>query len=120
MFISGEGDCQILGGIFKCRLRKSQVYDTHLIWQEIMYDDSDDHPGSSGNSGTMIMDTTCPPSNIRYPQDVSLLNAASENTEKLLDIQDSVELASKKLNIVERAYSCYPQLVNAYNFAALF
>lgn len=39
-------------------------------------DDSDDAPGSSGNSGTMIMDATCAPSNIRYPQDVSLLSEA--------------------------------------------
>ena len=39
-------------------------------------DDSDDHSGSSGNSGTMIVDATCAPSNIRYPQDVSLLNEA--------------------------------------------
>ena len=49
-------------------------------------DDSDDHPGSSGNSGTMIVDATCAPSNIRYPQDVSLLNEARENAEKLLDV----------------------------------
>ena len=49
-------------------------------------DDSDDRPGSSGNSGTMIVDATCAPSNIRYPQDVSLLNEARENAEKLLDV----------------------------------
>ena len=33
----------------------------------------------------MIVDATCAPSNIRYPQDASLLNEARENTEKLLD-----------------------------------
>ena len=49
-------------------------------------DDSDDHPGAGGNSGTMIVDATCAPSNIRYPQDVSLLNEARENAEKLLDV----------------------------------
>jgi len=49
-------------------------------------DDSEDHPGTSGNSGTMIVDATCAPSNIRYPQDVSLLNEARENAEKLLDV----------------------------------
>ncbi len=48
-------------------------------------DDSDDDPGTGGNSGTMIVDATCAPSNIRYPQDVSLLNEARENAEKLLD-----------------------------------
>ena len=49
-------------------------------------DDSDDHPGAGGNSGTMIVDATCAPSNIRYPQDVSLLNEARENAEKILDV----------------------------------
>ena len=49
-------------------------------------DDSDGQPGTGGNSGTMIVDTTCAPSNIRYPQDVSLLNEARENAEKLLDV----------------------------------
>lgn len=49
-------------------------------------DDSNDHPGSGGNSGTMIVDATCAPSNIRYPQDASLLNEARENAENLLDI----------------------------------
>ena len=29
-------------------------------------DDSGNHPGTGGNSGTMIMDATCAPSNIRY------------------------------------------------------
>lgn len=48
-------------------------------------DDSDDHSRTGGNSGTMIVDATCAPSNIRYPQDVSLLNEARENAEKLLD-----------------------------------
>ena len=34
----------------------------------------------------MIVDATCAPSNIRYPQDVSLLNEARENSETLLDV----------------------------------
>ena len=49
-------------------------------------DDSDGQPGTGGNSGTMIVDATCAPSNIRYPQDVSLLNEARENGETLLDV----------------------------------
>ncbi|NLJ30462.1 MAG: IS5 family transposase [Clostridiales bacterium] len=47
--------------------------------------DDDDDRGNGGNSGTMIVDATCAPSNIRYPQDASLLNEARENTEKILD-----------------------------------
>ena len=48
--------------------------------------DSDNGPGTGGNSGTMIVDATCAPSNIRYPQDVSLLNEVRENAEQLLDV----------------------------------
>ena len=48
--------------------------------------DSDNGPGTGGNSGTMIVDATCAPPNIRYPQDVSLLNEARENAEQLLDV----------------------------------
>ena len=41
-------------------------------------DNQDDNkPDGGGNSGTIIVDATCAPSNIRYPQDVSLLNEAS-------------------------------------------
>ena len=43
-------------------------------------DNQDDNkPDGGGNSGTIIVDATCAPSNIRYPQDVSLLNEAREN-----------------------------------------
>ena len=48
-------------------------------------DDSGNNPGEGGNSGTMIVDATCAPAHIRYPQDVFLLNEARENAEKLLD-----------------------------------
>jgi hypothetical protein len=62
-------------------------------------DDDDDEPkpgfGSSSdstkgadepsNEGTFILDATCAPSNIRYPQDYSLLNEAREKLEKMID-----------------------------------
>ena len=44
--------------------------------------DSDD---DDKNSGTMIVDATCAPSQIAYPQDVSLLNQARECSEKIID-----------------------------------
>lgn len=37
-----------------------------------------------GNKGTLILDATCAPANIRYPQDVSLLNEAREKLEEIL------------------------------------
>lgn len=45
----------------------------------------DDDDDDSGNGGTMIIDATCAPSNIRYPQDTSLLNEARESAEQIID-----------------------------------
>ena len=61
--------------------------------------DNDDHQPPSGssklpedkkevetvNKGTMMLDATCAPSNIRYPQDFSLLNEAREKLENIID-----------------------------------
>lgn len=38
------------------------------------------------NAGTLILDATCAPQNISYPQDVNLLNEAREDLEKMIDI----------------------------------
>jgi hypothetical protein len=37
------------------------------------------------NMGDLIVDATCAPQNIRYPQDTSLLNEARENLEQMVD-----------------------------------
>ena len=37
------------------------------------------------NSGTIILDATCAPQNISYPQDINLLNETRENLEKMID-----------------------------------
>ena len=70
-------------------------------------DDSEDHPGAGGNSGTMIVDATCAPSNIRYPQDVSLLNEARENAEKLLDALHDPADGMKPRTYRQRAWKDY-------------
>ena len=44
--------------------------------------DNDENPP---NCGTLIVDSTCAPQNIRYPQDISLLNEARENLEGMID-----------------------------------
>lgn len=50
-------------------------------------DSDDDHhaPKPSANSGTLIVDATCAPSNIEYPQDLSLLNEGREKLEQIID-----------------------------------
>ena len=70
-------------------------------------DDTDNHPGAGENSGTMIVDATCAPSNIRYPQDVSLLNEARENAEKLLDALHNPADGKKPRTYRERARKDY-------------
>ena len=60
--------------------------------------DDDDTPSSNSsndgdnssetekkNKGTLMLDATCAPSNIRYPQDISLLNEAREKLETIID-----------------------------------
>ena len=47
-------------------------------------DDTDDGEGP-GNRGTLILDATCVPQNIRFPTDVSLLNEGCELLEKMID-----------------------------------
>ena len=45
--------------------------------------ESDDTPAE--NKGTLILDATCAPQEIAYPQDINLLNEARENLEGLID-----------------------------------
>ena len=53
--------------------------------EEACKDDYDNSDDNDKNSGTMIVDATCAPSQISYPQDVSLLNKARECSEKIID-----------------------------------
>lgn len=62
---------------------------------------SDDQkpPKPPANSGTLIVDATCAPSNIEYPQDLSLLNEGREKLEKVID-----ELHDPKDGVKPRTY----------------
>ena len=55
-----------------------------IIDKAIKSDDKDDNEPPS-NSGTLIVDATCAPSQIKYPTDTELLNEARENTEAMID-----------------------------------
>lgn len=49
------------------------------------------------NRGKLILDATCAPADISYPNDLGLLNQVREHTEKVIDIlYNSVEDKSKK------------------------
>ena len=76
---------EVLGKINEMILRDAKARHSKEV-EDKDDDNSDDGSGTGSNSGTMIVDATCAPSNIRYPQDISLLNEARENAEKLLDV----------------------------------
>lgn len=48
-------------------------------------DSGDETSDQPKNSGTIILDATCAPQNISYPQDVNLLNEVRENLEGMID-----------------------------------
>ncbi len=52
------------------------------------HDDNDNNDDSSSgeNKGTLILDATCAPQNIRFPTDASLLNEARLNAEAIIDV----------------------------------
>jgi transposase, IS5 family len=73
---------EILGEINEMIIAKAQARKVEESEQP-KDDHDDDHPG--GNRGTMIIDATCAPSNIKYPQDTALLNEARESAEDIID-----------------------------------
>lgn len=48
------------------------------------------------NEGTLILDATCVPQNIRFPTDTSLLNEAREKAEEVIDILHENQLTNGK------------------------
>ena len=46
--------------------------------------DPQNETNTSENSGTLILDATCAPQNIKYPQDIELLNEAREKLENMI------------------------------------
>ena len=71
---------EILGEINELIIAKA-------VRKDESYNDNDDDSDESEppNSGSLIVDATCAPQNIRYPQDTSLLNEARENLEQMID-----------------------------------
>jgi hypothetical protein len=71
-------------------------------------DDTDDDPP---NSGTLIMDATCAPSEIRYPTDTSLLNEARENSETIIDLLHDPSNGDKPRTYRKKAHKEYVRFV---------
>lgn len=74
---------------FRKRLTEERlmaINDTILACHEKENDDDDDNHGAgAANQGTLMLDATCAPSHIKYPQDISLLDDARRHAEKITD-----------------------------------
>ena len=66
----------------------------------------------------MIVDATRAPSHIRYPKDISLLNEARENAEKLLDVLHSPADGKKPRTYRKRARNDYLKYVRCRKHTA--
>ena len=97
---------EVLGEINEMILRDAKARQSKEV-EDKDDDNSDEGSGAGGNSGTMIVDATCAPANIRYPQDVSLLNEARENAEKLLDVLHDPAEGKKPRTYRQRARKDY-------------
>ena len=97
---------EVLGEINEMILRDAKERQSKEV-EDKDDDNSDEGSGAGGNSGTMIVDAACAPSNIRYPQDVSLLNEARENAEKLLDVLHDPAEGKKPRTYRQRARKDY-------------
>ncbi len=49
-------------------------------------DDKDNDSYDDFNSGTLILDATCAPQNIKYPTDTELMNDTRAHAKKFLDV----------------------------------
>lgn len=56
-----------------------------IIESENKKDDDDNNDSEPPNKGTVIIDATCTPADIAFPQDLNLLNKSRENLEKIID-----------------------------------
>jgi len=81
-------------------------------------DDNDDTPASGtgndepqntdvSNKGTLLVDATCTPADIRFPTDVSLLNESREKLENMIDILHSPNLGKKPRTYRNNARKCF-------------
>ena len=75
---------EILGEINELIIQKAQKSNSKSKSDDENKNGDDDNDDLS-NRGTMILDATCAPSNIKYPTDTALLNEAREKSEALID-----------------------------------
>ena len=69
--------------------------------------DNNDKDEPPSNKGTMIVDATCVPSNIKYPQDTALLNESREKLEKIIKTMHNPDDGKKPRTYPKKARRDY-------------
>ena len=94
---------EVLGEINEMILRDAKERQQKEA-EENKDDDDSNPPAGGGNSGTLIVDATCAPSDIRFPQDVSLLDEARENAEQIIDALQEQSMEKKPRTYRNKAH----------------
>ena len=107
---------------FRKRLTEDILMDINEL---ILKGDDDDDQPTSGvgncegsdtqeeNKGTLILDATCAPQNIKFPQDSNLLNETREKLERIIDAVCSRENLSKPRTYLKKARRDYLNLARS-------
>jgi hypothetical protein len=107
---------------FRKRLTEDILMDINELI--LKSDDDDDQPTSGGgadegsdmqedNKGTLILDATCAPQNIKFPQDSNLLNEIREKLEGIIDAVCSREDLDKPRTYRKKARRDYLNLARS-------
>ena len=77
-----------------------------MIIRKVQAEKKEDHdePNPPQNRGTLIVDATCAPANIKYPQDTELLNEARENAEAIISEMHDPSEGKKPRTYSRRAH----------------
>jgi len=86
-----------IGGELMNKINRKMVKNSIEIGEEIIdKKKSSEENSEETNRGKLILDATCAPADISYPNDLGLLNQVREHTEKVIDIlYNSVEDENK-------------------------
>ncbi|MGB4023578.1 MAG: IS5 family transposase [Acutalibacteraceae bacterium] len=102
---------EILGEINELIIAKAEGKDESA-------DDDDSDESEPPNSGSLIVDATCAPQDIRYPQDTSLLNEARENLEQMVDDLHDPKDGEKPRTYRRKAHRDYLKIAKKRNKTA--
>ena len=70
---------------FRKRINEEILMDINELIIKAVENKNNNEEDDNQNSGTLILDATCAPQNISYPQDTNILNQARIETDKIID-----------------------------------